>query len=116
MGSAEGATPVLSPSPTAAWTMPPEPATSHVPASPSSPRCEARAAARRGDQGGITTVATVCPGCRTSKAIDLRTVDRHPPASVFGIEARPSCYGPTFEDAIQLHTKIIVQPGRGVFL
>jgi hypothetical protein len=23
-----------------------------------------------------------CPGCRTSKAIDLRTVDRHPLASV----------------------------------
>jgi hypothetical protein len=37
-------------------------------------------------------------------------------AFVLGIEARPSRYGPTFEDAIQFQTKIIVQAGGGVFL
>src|SRR6516162_1940014 len=37
-------------------------------------------------------------------------------AFVLGIEAGSPCHGPTLEDAIHLQTKIIVQPGGGLFL
>jgi hypothetical protein len=40
---------------------------------------------------GTPWLDVFCPGCGTSRAIDLRTVDRHPLASV-GTLARPAAF------------------------
>jgi hypothetical protein len=34
---------------------------------------------------GMPWLDVYCPGCRTSRAIDIRTIDRHPLASVGGL-------------------------------
>jgi hypothetical protein len=40
---------------------------------------------------GTPWLDVLCPGCGTSRAIDLRTIDRHPLASVGTLVLGPRC-------------------------
>jgi hypothetical protein len=46
---------------------------------------------RSGDHGTILVLGVRCPACRTTQAVDLRTLDRHRDAAVTSLIPALSC-------------------------